>query len=133
MKTQKATIQSPVHFGKIGQIAIGVRDPAGAKDFYQNVLGMELLFEAGGMAFFQCGEVRLMIGASESSEAGGNVLLYFLVDNIEQAHSALLRQQVEFVQGPRLVAKMPDHELWIAFLKDPEGNTLGMMSEVRPH
>jgi methylmalonyl-CoA/ethylmalonyl-CoA epimerase len=36
-----------------------------------------------------------------------------------------------FVQPPHLVAKMPDHELWMAFLKDPDGNTLALMSEVR--
>jgi methylmalonyl-CoA/ethylmalonyl-CoA epimerase len=35
------------------------------------------------------------------------------------------------VLPPHLVARMPDHELWMAFLKDPEGNTLGLMSEVR--
>jgi methylmalonyl-CoA/ethylmalonyl-CoA epimerase len=38
---------------------------------------------------------------------------------------------VVFVQAPHLVARMADHELWMAFLKDPEGNTLGLMSEVR--
>lgn len=122
-----------VHFEKIGQIAIGVRDPAQAKDFYQNVLGMRLLFEAGGMVFFQCGDVRLMLGPSAAPAAGGAVLLYFLVDDIQQAHAALSEQKVEFIQPPHLVAKMPDHDLWIAFLKDPDGNTLGMMSEVRHH
>jgi hypothetical protein len=25
---------------------------------------------------------------------------------------------------------MPDHDLWIAFLKDTEGNNIGVMSEV---
>jgi methylmalonyl-CoA/ethylmalonyl-CoA epimerase len=25
---------------------------------------------------------------------------------------------------------MPDHDLWMVFLKDPDGNTLGLMSEV---
>lgn len=132
MNAQNSTIQSPVRFDKIGQIAIGARDPARAKEFYQHVLGMKLLFEAGGMAFFQCGDIRLMIGPSETPASGNNVLLYFLVAEIEQAHTALRQKQVEFVQSPHLVAKMPDHELWIAFLKDPEGNTLGMMSEVRP-
>jgi len=26
---------------------------------------------------------------------------------------------------------MPDHELWMAFLRDSEGNLLALMSEVR--
>lgn len=130
MSGQDTSIPSPVHFDRIRQIAIGVRDPARAKEFYQNILGMKLLFEAGGMAFFQCGEVRLMLGPTDAPAAGGNVLLYFLVPDIVQAHAELSKHQVEFIQPPQLVAKMPDHDLWIAFLKDPDGNTLGMMSEV---
>lgn len=130
MESQTASVQAPVHFEKIGQIAIGAQDPARARDFYRNVLGMTLLFEAGGMSFFQCGDVRLMIGPSDAPPGVGTIL-YFLVPGIEQAHAALSERNVEFVQPPRLVAKMPDHDLWIAFLKDPEGNTLGMMSEVR--
>jgi methylmalonyl-CoA/ethylmalonyl-CoA epimerase len=33
---------------------------------------------------------------------------------------------------PHLIAKLPDHELWMAFFRDPEGNLLALMSEVRP-
>ncbi len=29
------------------------------------------------------------------------------------------------------MAKMPDHELWMAFFRDPDGNLLALMSEVR--
>jgi methylmalonyl-CoA/ethylmalonyl-CoA epimerase len=130
MSTQGTPVQSPVHFDKIGQIAIGMRDPARAKDFYQNILGMKLLFEVGIMSFFQCGDLRLMIGPSDVPP-GGAILLYFMVVDIQKAHTSLSERNVEFVQPPHQVARMPDHDLWIAFLKDPEGNTLGMMSEVR--
>lgn len=129
MDSQITSVQSPVQFDKIGQVAIGVHDPSQAKDFYQNVLGMKLLFEAGGMAFFQCGEVRLMIGPTDAPPSS-RTILYFRVANILEAHATLSERNVDFVQPPHLVAKMPDHELWIAFLKDPDGNTLGMMSEV---
>lgn len=130
MNTQTGTVQSPVTFDNIGQIAIGARAPARAKDFYQNTLGMKLLFEAGSMAFFQCGEVRLMIGASDAPPSE-RIILYFRVQDIQQAHAALCDRHVEFVQPPHMVARMPDHELWLAFLKDPDGNTLGMMCELR--
>jgi len=130
MTTPATTVQSPVIFDKIGQIAIGVSDAARAKDFYQNVLGMKLLFDAGSLAFFQCGEVRLMISPSDAPP-GERTILYFRVPDIQQAHAALRARGVEFIQPPHMVARMPDHELWLAFLKDPEGNTLGMMSEVR--
>ena len=44
--------------------------------------------------------------------------------------AVLKAQGVEFVQDAHLVAKMPDHDLWMAFVKDPSGNVLGLMSEV---
>jgi methylmalonyl-CoA/ethylmalonyl-CoA epimerase len=125
------TQEKSVHLNEIGQIALTVRDLARAKDFYQNTLGMRFLFDAGTMAFFQCGAVRLMIGLSEEPVPIGGTILYFKVPDIQKVHGALIEQGVAFVQSPHLVARMPDHELWMAFLKDPEGNTLGLISEVR--
>jgi methylmalonyl-CoA/ethylmalonyl-CoA epimerase len=120
-----------VQLNDIGQIALTVRDLARAKDFYQNTLGMKFLFDAGAMAFFQCGSIRLMIGLSEEPVTIGGTILYFRVPDIKKVHGVLTEKSVAFVQPPHLVARMPDHELWMAFLKDPEGNTLGLMSEVR--
>ena len=99
-------VQFEVHFDKIGQIALTVTEIARSKDFYQNTLGMKFLFDAGG------------------------TLLYFKVEDIHQTHEFLKEKGVVFHQRPHLVAKMPDHELWLAFLKDPDENILGVMSEV---
>jgi methylmalonyl-CoA/ethylmalonyl-CoA epimerase len=120
-----------VQLNDIGQIALTVRDLARAKDFYQNTLGMRFLFDAGTMAFFQCGAIRLMIGLSEEPVSIGGTILYFKVPDIQKIHGVLEGRGVAFVQPPHMVARMPDHELWMAFLKDSEGNTLGLMSEVR--
>jgi methylmalonyl-CoA/ethylmalonyl-CoA epimerase len=125
------TMEQSVQLNDIGQIALTVRDLGRAKDFYQNTLGMRFLFDAGTMAFFQCGAIRLMIGLSEESVSIGGTILYFRVSDIQRVHGALEGRGAAFVQPPHLVARMPDHELWMAFLKDPEGNTLGLMSEVR--
>jgi methylmalonyl-CoA/ethylmalonyl-CoA epimerase len=126
------TAETPsVHFDQIGQIALNVTDFARSKDFYQNTLGMKFLFDAGTMAFFQCGDIRFMIGASEEPSPRGGTLLYFKVPDIQQVHEVLKGRGVVFHQRPHLVAKMPDHELWIAFLKDLDENILGIMSEVR--
>src|SRR5277367_4760244 len=96
---------------------------------------MKFLFDAGSMVFFQCGTVRLMLGLGEKpageSVAGSGTILYFKVAEIEAVCAVLKVQGVEFVQDPHLVAKMPDHDLWMAFVKDPSGNVLGLMSEVR--
>jgi methylmalonyl-CoA/ethylmalonyl-CoA epimerase len=92
---------------------------------------MQFLFDAGTMAFFQCGAVRLMIGLSEDKGPVGGTILYFRVPDIQRVHGGLIEKGVLFVQPPHLVARMPDHELWIAIMKDSEGNTLALMSEVR--
>jgi methylmalonyl-CoA/ethylmalonyl-CoA epimerase len=119
-----------VHFDTIGQIAITVGDLAKSKNFYQNILGMKFLFDAGNMAFFQCGDIRFMIGSSEQPGPRGGTILYFKVPNIQETHALLKEHGVEFEQAPHLVAKMLGHDLWMAFLKDPDGNILGLMSEV---
>jgi methylmalonyl-CoA/ethylmalonyl-CoA epimerase len=130
MEVEMSNSGPHVHLEEIGQIALTVRNFARAKNFYQNTLGMKFLFDAGTMAFFQCGAIRLMIGLSEDPVPIGGTILYFKVPDIQKVHGALKEQSVEFVQPPHLVARMPDHDLWMAFLKDTDGNTLGLMSEV---
>ena len=97
-----------VQLNDIGQIALTVRDLARAKDFYQNTLGLKFLFDAGTMAFFQCGSIRLMIGVSEEAVPVGGTILYFRVPDIQKVYATLSEKSVEFVQAPHLVAKMPD-------------------------
>jgi methylmalonyl-CoA/ethylmalonyl-CoA epimerase len=116
-----------VHLDEIGQIAVTVGNLEEAKLFYRDVLGMRFLFDAGTMVFFQCGTVRLLIGQGEP--AGGGTILYYRVADIEVVHSTLEEKGVEFAQGPHLVARMKSHDLWLAFLKDPSGNTLALMEE----
>jgi methylmalonyl-CoA/ethylmalonyl-CoA epimerase len=118
-----------VNLNEIGQIAITVKDLQEARNFYEKTLGMRFLFDAGQMCFFQCGTVRLMIGVSETAAPGGTIL-YFRVADIQGVHAALRDQGVAFLQEPHLVARMKSHDLWLAFLKDPAGNTLGLMTEV---
>lgn len=122
--------QPLVKLDQIGQIAITVRDLARAKAFYQDVLGMKFLFDVGTMCFFQCGAIRFALGASEAHTPNTGTILYFKIADIQETHARLKEQDVAFVQTPHMVARMPDHELWLAFLLDPDGNTLGLMSEV---
>jgi len=120
----------PVRLSEIGQIALTVTDLQRAKDFYQNTLGMNLLFEAGGMAFFQCGAIRLMLGTSEKPVSGGGTILYFRAADIEGTHAALKDRGAAIVRAPHMAARMKSHDLWLSFLNDPDGNTLALMSEV---
>ncbi|HKF45896.1 MAG TPA: VOC family protein [Terracidiphilus sp.] len=131
MSYQSHTPESVGHLEKIMQIAMTVTDLARAKDFYLNTLGMRFLFETGPLVFFQCGDIRLMLSNTERDKPRGGTVLYFKVENLEAAYEALRQKGAEFIEAPHLIARMPDHELWMAVLKDPDGNVLGVMSEVR--
>ena len=116
----------------IGQIAIIVRDLERAVAFYRDVLGMSFLFQAPNLAFFNCGGVRLMLGPPESPEFDHpGSILYFKVEDINLAHATLSSRGVRFRDQPHLVAKLPDHELWMTFFEDLDQNILALMSEVR--
>lgn len=116
----------------IGQIAVPVHDLERATVFYRDVLGLPFLFAAPGLAFFDCGGVRLMLSVPEHAEfqPPGSVL-YYRVPEIRAAFDALSGRGVAFVDAPHRVARLPDHELWMAFFRDSEQNLLALMSEVR--
>ena len=118
---------------KIGQIAIPVADLERAVAFYRDVLGVKFLFQAPpGLAFFDCGGVRLMLDVpAKEQENQYASIVYYKVEDLPSAYETLKARGVIFEQAPELVAKMPDHELWMAFLKDPDGNMLGLMWEKR--
>jgi methylmalonyl-CoA/ethylmalonyl-CoA epimerase len=118
---------------QIGQIAIPVSDVERAIAFYRDVLRMPFLFQAlPGLGFFDCGGVRLMLDGSAASQAGQSSVLYYRVDRLDAAFEALSGRGVVFEAEPHLVAELPDHELWMAFFRDPDHNLLALMAEVRP-
>jgi methylmalonyl-CoA/ethylmalonyl-CoA epimerase len=119
---------------KVGQIAIPAADLPRAEAFYKEVLGLPHLFTANAMlAFFDCGGTRLMLDTNlaKDGQLQHSPMLYLLVPDIGAAFARLEARQVKIVHAPRLVAKMPDHELWMGFFEDSEGNTLALMAELR--
>jgi methylmalonyl-CoA/ethylmalonyl-CoA epimerase len=122
-----------VGLSQIGQIALTVSDVERSVRFYNEALGIRLLFRAGpNLAFFDCAGVRLMISAPEGNfRPGGGSVIYFKVNDIRAAFDALRARGVAFTDEPHLIARMPDHELWMTFFNDPDGNTLALMSELR--
>jgi len=124
---------SALALSTIGQISMNARDLPSAVQFYRDRLGIRFLFEAPPrLAFFDCAGVRLMLSSPETPafDHPGSVL-YFRVDDIHRAFSELSARGVAFEDAPHLIARMPDHELWMTFFKDSEGNVLALMSEVR--
>ena len=124
---------APVALQQIAQIAVNVKDVPRAVAYYRDVLGLKLLFEVPPkMAFFLCGGVRLMLSLPEGAEYDHpGSILYYKVTDIEGTATTLKTRGVVFQGEPHLVARMPDHELWMGFLKDSEGNTLALMEEKR--
>lgn len=126
-----ASSSSPLHLDRIGQIAIHVSDVPAALAFYRDVLGLRFLFGAGpDLAFLDCGGVRLMLTRPSAPEYDHRAsILYFPVADLEAAHEALRAAGVEVKAPPLRIARLPDHELWMCFFRDPSGNVHALMSE----
>jgi methylmalonyl-CoA/ethylmalonyl-CoA epimerase len=120
-----------IGISRLGQIAINVHDLDRATAFYRDILGLPLLFTTTALAFFDCGGVRLMLSPPEKPEFDhpGSVL-YFTVPDIASAHRQMLSSGVHFEDPPHLIARMPNHDLWMTFFRDPDRNLLALMCEM---
>ena len=127
--------QQDERFGlsEIGQIAVNVRDLETAVAFYRDTLGMAFLYQFSppGLAFFDCAGVRLMLDAvPEAQHDGPSSIIYYRVADLQGAFETLKARGVSFTEEPQLIAQMEDHDLWMAFFRDPGENTLALMAEL---
>lgn len=122
------------NFGELGQVSFTVSDVDRAVLFLRDKVGLPFLFQVGpgGLAFFRLGSVRLMVAQPEGKTGPGrNSTLYFKVPDIDVAVAELTARGIVFDDEPHLIAEMPDHELWMAFFRDPDGSLLALMCEKR--
>lgn len=111
----------------ISQVSMRVRDLARAVGFYRDVLGLELLSEHEGMAFILAGSVRIMLAVPTSPEFDHpGSILYFDTSDIDADCGALGTQGAEILRQPFVAHREGEHEFWLAFFRDSEGNTLGL-------
>jgi methylmalonyl-CoA/ethylmalonyl-CoA epimerase len=123
-------MSSPLPPAGIGQLAINCVDVARATRFYRDVLGLALLFEAGGMAFFDCGGVRLMLSRPSAPEFDHPASpIYFRVSGIEARMQAMQAAGASIRRLPQPTHRDARHELWIGWFEDGEGNLLALMEE----
>lgn len=124
--------QTAPDFGlaRIGQIGLTVKDLDRAVAFYRDTLGMKLLFRVPNMAFFDCAGIRLMLGLPEGTNEVFRSLIYYRVDDIDKAFQILSARGVAFETKPRLIARLENHDLWLAAFRDPDQNVVELMSEV---
>ncbi len=123
-------MSSAFGLGRIGQISVTVKDVERATAFYRDVLGMRFLFQFPGMAFFDCGGVRLYLSRAERPELDRSSVLYYRVDSIQEAARILKERGVAFEREPHRLHADERQELWMAFFRDSEDNALALMSEV---
>lgn len=118
---------------EIGQIAITVSDVSVALPFYRDVLGLNFLFSPSStLAFLSAGSVRIMLSTPQGAGiVGGNSTLYFKVSNLNTVFSEIVARGATAEREPQMAARLLDHELWIGFLSDPDGNLIGIMEEKR--
>ena len=116
----------------IGQIAIAVTDLQQSLAFYRDKLGLPVLFEVPpNMAFLTCGEVRIMLTKLQGDPKDHKTsVIYYKVADLSSAVEQIKLSGINFIQEPQMTAKMPDHELWQGFIRDPDDNLIGIMAEL---
>ena len=114
---------------RIAQAAIPVRDLEAAKHFYGTVMGLRHLFDAPpGLAFYQCGETRLMLSSAEPDEGSGGAILYYGVSEVAQAHREMVAAGAESIVEPHVIAEVAGQPILLAMVTDGEGNKVGLIS-----
>jgi predicted enzyme related to lactoylglutathione lyase len=116
---------------RIRQIAITTKNVAALAAFYRDVIGLKHLFDAGpNLSFFDVGGVRLMLTLPTSPELDhAPSVIYYYVEDIETAHGTFKARGAREERPPGLAARMPDHELWSSFFRDPDNNLFALMCE----
>jgi methylmalonyl-CoA/ethylmalonyl-CoA epimerase len=91
-------------------------------------------FDPPGLLFFRAGAVRLLL-----EQAATSALIYLTVDDVHTTIQSLRADGVEIVAEPHLIFRHTDDRLgpagmdeWMAFVKDSEGNTVGLVSHHKP-
>lgn len=113
----------------VAQIALSVRDLPRATAYYRDALGLQHTFDVPGLSFFDIGGIRLMLSASGGEPGTTATLVYLKVADLAAAHATLAARGVVFKQEPHVVGRTPDREVSLAFVTDPDGNMIGLMSE----
>lgn len=119
-----------LNLSQIGQIALPVSDTDRSEVFYETVIGLRKLYRFGDLSFFDCAGVRLLLEKTHDGAPPRTAgCIYFRCADIALTVVELERRGVAFNHPPHLIARMDDHDLWMAFFEDPDGHTIAVMQE----
>jgi catechol 2,3-dioxygenase-like lactoylglutathione lyase family enzyme len=113
----------------VTQVAVTVGDLARATAFYRDTLGLPLLFETNGMAFFQAGNLRLMVGNNGQERPSRGTVIYFDAPDLDAVRRRLELKGVWFEGPTEVLQRTRTHELKLAGFRDPDGNALALLGE----
>lgn len=125
-----------MNIAQLAQVAQHAEDLDRAAAFYQDLLGVApaARFDPPGLLFFTIGEVRLLL-----DRAAPSALVYLQVDDVHAEVDRLRSHGVEIADAPHLIFHHDDDSIgpagtdeWMAFVRDSEGNTLGLVSHHPP-
>jgi DNA-binding CsgD family transcriptional regulator/catechol 2,3-dioxygenase-like lactoylglutathione lyase family enzyme len=132
-RKENALVPNPgdLPLGRLGQVALSVRDVPRAEAFYATTLGLPHLFTFGDLAFFDMAGTRLYLQRMDDADWRPGSLLYFVVEDIHAAVAALEGRGVAFRGASHRIHTHDDGtEEWMAFFDDPDGNVLALMARV---
>jgi methylmalonyl-CoA/ethylmalonyl-CoA epimerase len=117
------------------QVAQHAEDLDRAAAFYTDLLGAPptARFDPPGLLFFDLDGVRLLLDAGAPS-----ALVYLRVDDVAATVERLRARGVEVESEPHVIFRHEDDRLgpagtdeWHAFVRDSEGNLVGLVSQRR--
>lgn len=130
----RSSIDVAFALSKLHQVALLATDLDRSIAFYRDVLGLAYMdrYDPPGLAFFHLGGGTRLILSATSSKA----TLYFRVDDIDSAVSALAARGVFFLHKPSMIHRDDKGRLgkkgveeWMAFFKDPSDNVLALVAQ----
>jgi methylmalonyl-CoA/ethylmalonyl-CoA epimerase len=118
------------------QVAQQANDLQRAAEFYAQLLGVRpaAVYDPPGLLFFDLDGVRLLLERGAPSS-----VLYLEVEDVRTSISVLQGQGAEVIAMPHVIFHHGDATLgpagtdeWMAFIRDSEGNTVGLVSRHPP-
>jgi len=121
---------------ELAQVAQHADDLDRAAAFYTELLGSgpSGRFDPPGLLFFSLGDTRLLLEASAPS-----TVLYLRVESVRDTVEGLRARGLLIESEPHVIFTHDDDSLgptgtdeWHAFVRDSEGNLLGLVSQEAP-